>query len=564
MNSLSSGTDDIVSESGITVTSSAFTVSSTTYVNQSVTYNPTSSYVNYFANSDQQISISENSVLTMTPDLSWTITGSTSIAFSLSNYNSVPYPTWVSVDPVSGLLTISSTDVTTDTVNSFYINSALTSGVTGTIKELITITTMNWLVQNCQKWSISSGSVWDTCNSGYSVNAGSWSLQISSGGASTQNSSSANSQSSKNTDNTVKYIIYWACGATMLIVTTTYILDDSSMASFWSLISQVQLFFLLLLTRSFIPDNVQQVITGLKFLLNFPDVIPFKNNRMYSEYLSKFNFGLSNSLLDPIGLSSDSTLYNANSFFTLVLAFAPIFIGTFILKKMLNWCNQSQLWLLKILVWINFKFYKFFVFAYYIRSILEMTQFLLISSIYELYKCNTSGIYHRASLFTAGFVLIVILMITLYSLYLALSSYRIVESMHNKVGELFEGIKMERRFKLYASSMLIRRIIYVAILILATSIAFKSVIICLALLQIIYATYVIYLRPYEEVKCNIIDALNEVSFFLLLVTLIFINTEDQWSTFKSTIYMWVIASNSVFVLLIVSGNFRFNANSWFD
>ena len=70
MNSLSSGTDDIVSESGITVTSSIFTVSSTTYVNQSVTYNPVSSYENYFINSDQLISISENSVLTMTLDLS--------------------------------------------------------------------------------------------------------------------------------------------------------------------------------------------------------------------------------------------------------------------------------------------------------------------------------------------------------------------------------------------------------------------------------------------------------------------------------------------------------------
>ena len=243
MNSLSSGTDDIVSESGITVTSSVFTVSSTTYVNQSITYNQASSYENYFTNSDQLISISENSVLTMTPDLSWTIIGSTSIAFSLSNYNSVPYPTWVSVDPVSGLLTITSPDVTTDTVNSFYISSALTLGVTGTIKKLITITTTNWSVQNWQKWSTSSVSVWDTWNSGYNVNAGSWSLQISSGGTSTQ--SSTNSQSSsKNTDNSVKYLIYWACGATMLIVTTTYILDDSSMASFWSLISQVQLFLI--------------------------------------------------------------------------------------------------------------------------------------------------------------------------------------------------------------------------------------------------------------------------------------------------------------------------------
>ena len=398
MNSLSLGTDDIVSESGITVTSSPFTVSSTTYVNQSVTYNPDSSYENYFTNSDQLISVSENSVLAMTPDLPWTITGSSSIAFSLSNYNSIPYPTWVSVDPVSGLLTISSPNVTADTVNSFYISSAFTSGSTVTIKKLITITTINWSVQNCQKWSINSGSAWDTWNSGYSVNSGSWSPQISSGTTSgeTSTQSSTNSQSaSKNTDNSVKYLIYWAYGAAMLIITTTCILNGSSMASLWSLINQVQIFFLLLITNAFIPDSIQRIIKGLEFTLNYPNVIPFTEITAYRSFINKFNIKLSNQSLSSLGVYSDSTFYNFNKFFILQILMGLFTAFIYFLWILLlrsredGYCKRPIL----ILKWWVSKTYLFMTFGYYIRSILEMTQILLISSINEVYRANITYLW---------------------------------------------------------------------------------------------------------------------------------------------------------------------------
>ena len=103
----------------------------------------------------------------------------------------------------------------------------------------------------------------------------------------------------------------------MLIVTTTYILNDSSMASFWSLINQVQIFFLLLITNAFIPDSVQRVIKGLDFTLNYSNEIPFTEIIAYRSFINKFNIKLSNQSLNSLGIYSDSTFYNSNKFFIL-------------------------------------------------------------------------------------------------------------------------------------------------------------------------------------------------------------------------------------------------------
>ena len=83
-------------------------------------------------------------------------------------------------------------------------------------------------------------------------------------------------------------------------------LDISTMASLWAVINQIQLYFLLLITRAFIPEDVQTVITGLSFTLNPFQYLPFSLISFYSSFIDKFNFKLSNLLFDPVGVNSDS------------------------------------------------------------------------------------------------------------------------------------------------------------------------------------------------------------------------------------------------------------------
>ena len=55
-----------------------------------------------------------------------------------------------------------------------------------------------------------------------------------------------------------------------------------------------------------------------------------------------------------------------------------------------------------------------------------------------------------------------------------------------------------------------RKTIYIIVLIVLTSISSKFLIGILSVLQIFYSIYVIFLRPYIEVKCNVIEILNEI------------------------------------------------------
>ena len=82
-------------------------------------------------------------------------------------------------------------------------------------------------------------------------------------------------------------------------------------------------------------------------------------------------------------------------------------------------------------------------FGYFIRTILEMTQILLISSINEVYRANTLETLDIVSFIIAILILSAFILLNVFIFYLALSPYRVEEDEHNKFGELFSGIKMK-------------------------------------------------------------------------------------------------------------------------
>ena len=123
------------------------------YANQTVTYvqnnSPTSSDVYYQIN-DQSFSVVESNTLSITPDLSCSASGSTSIAYTL--YGA---PSFVLIDSTSGTLTISAPSVNSDTEFDFYVASTV-SGVSSPVQKLVKLTVTNCSVQNCQKCSTST------------------------------------------------------------------------------------------------------------------------------------------------------------------------------------------------------------------------------------------------------------------------------------------------------------------------------------------------------------------------------------------------------------------------
>lgn len=91
-----------------------------------------------------------------------------------------------------------------------------------------------------------------------------------------------------------------------------------TIANLWLLVNQVQLFFLIFLTKAFIPDDVVTVLQGISFGLNPYSYLPASNSKDYISAMDYFNFPLTEPILGNLQLKAQSTLYNASSFFTFV------------------------------------------------------------------------------------------------------------------------------------------------------------------------------------------------------------------------------------------------------
>ena len=82
--------------------------------------------------------------------------------------------------------------------------------------------------------------------------------------------------------------------------------------------------FLLLLTRAFIPFDIQSVITGNVFVLNFPSLMHINFFGLYNSSIGYFNFDLSNQRLEQLSIESDSSFYNIYPIIIFTLMMFPL------------------------------------------------------------------------------------------------------------------------------------------------------------------------------------------------------------------------------------------------
>ena len=184
----------------------------------------------YFYTNDQTLSVSSGSKSQIIPDISWTPSGSsTTISYSVSDYPGYNVISWVSIDSVSGQLTINSPISTSDVQYKFYVNSAISSVSSPTLK-LILLTVKAWKVANWQTWISDSSSTCSAWVSDYTLNTGTWVYS---------------SELTQKTAVALKYTSVAIIAIVSWLVIVSSIMNTSSMSSLWSLVNQVQIFFIL-------------------------------------------------------------------------------------------------------------------------------------------------------------------------------------------------------------------------------------------------------------------------------------------------------------------------------
>ena len=112
-------------------------------------------------------------------------------------------------------------------------------------------------------------------------------------------------------------------------------MNTASTASLWSIINQVQLLMLLLLTRAFIPLDIQNVILGFEFTLNIASYFGFHKIEFIEPIIEEFDFNLSNQSLNLLGIKSDSSIYNIYSTIILALIIITIHLLITLLYKLM-------------------------------------------------------------------------------------------------------------------------------------------------------------------------------------------------------------------------------------
>ena len=281
----------------------------------------------------------------------------------------------------------------------------------------------------------------------------------------------------------------------VLVTGIMSMISTNSLSNLWSIIGQIQIYFLLLLTKAFIPNDVKTVITGSELFLNPFGSISFSNLPILGRIIEKFNFELSNPNLNPFGLNSDSSLYNTLPLF-LFLALVVIFhlFLKLLQKVLISWGPWSSRWgwLIRVINWIGEKLLIILTYGYYIRFILQMLQLILVTSTHEISDLKLTNIHRIISFVFAIFLLFGWILIAGIVTYMSLSSYKISEEGHSKIGEIFSGMKMDKKYKIYASIIIMRKTVFIILLIFMIFVSSRLLIIILGLFQIWYNVYVLY------------------------------------------------------------------------
>ena len=324
------------------------------------------------------------------------------------------------------------------------------------------------------------------------------------------------------------------------------------MASYWAMISQMQMLFLLL-TRWLSSDDVREVIRISKFTMNLYYYIPLSKNRMYDSLFSETDVGLADYFIKDVGIYSNSSIYNIFWIFTWMFYICLFHIGLHFLQGCVKKISEDGKCkdIVKAIKWWFAQIYEFMNFRFYMRNLFMLCQFILISSFYDM-ATLTNGGYRVFSMLFAIFLLLFYISVTGVIIYLIFSKRQANARIIEYLKELFSEVKELKRHKLHLAIFFIRRIVYTFILVGLRNVSSKAAIGIITHFQFYYIVYILIIRPYKEAIVNIIEIGNEIFFFIIICVLNFFYQEESWSSLNSGLYMTLIVLNIIFISATIS------------
>jgi cysteine-rich repeat protein len=327
----------------------------------------------------------------------------------------------------------------------------------------------------------------------------------------------------------------------------------SSPNGMWQTMNFIQLLLLLLLLDVHLPQKIIDFITSTSFFsLSFR--IPFvENSFLFSSLLEFFDFGQQNPTLEMMGVENGSTLKNI--FSQIFIIFVVVIFHLFAIT-LRNWDpDDSSGKFTKAIRWLCKRLWRLLTFTIYIRTILQWSQFMIIASVSEIYTLETKTLPHLVSFWIAWVTLIFLSLFFFLGTYLWYQRLDNIEYITNsRFQEFFSGLKKTNSGISFNLIILLRRGVVISWLVWFSWFSPIIHIISTSLLQFIHLCIVIAIRPFDNIKDNIVEWINESTFFIVLSGLTYFKDASKWSKASTNCYLYLMLFPGIFISLISFSN----------
>ena len=118
--------------------------------------------------------------------------------------------------------------------------------------------------------------------------------------------------------------------------------------------------------------------------------------------------------------------------------------------------------------------------------------------------------------------------------------------------EFFSSLKPSHVARFCIVTFIIKRWLFIVIIIILYEISNLTKIIILIAIQLIDTIAITIIRPYQKSRLNLIESLNQLIVLFLMICLMFQYDKSSWSALITNMFVFVIIANSGITVAIVS------------
>ena len=306
------------------------------------------------------------------------------------------------------------------------------------------------------------------------------------------------------------------------------------------MIHQFQMYLLLPLLGAHIHDNVVQFIVGMDFAMFSFNFLPTYKLFGFKHANSYLSIAQDQEYLESIGLESKSAIVNN---LQMALVVCLLIILHLLYLPIHKYLSKKEGFFGRLAA----KLFTFFTFSVYIRMVIEAVLLLSLSSCNEIYDFDLEGLDRQISfgmscLIVAGMIGFALMCLVMWKKAQAAS----FDPEKSCFREFLSGAKSTKLGRLYLFMFVLRRLFSV-FWVVGTQTA--STMVRVAGFSFIQASFLVYtlFRPLDAAKENLVEIINDGSYLVMCLNLLYFNSEETWSDLSA---MLVVGFSTLTTLAI--------------